>query len=247
MIQFNLLPDVKLEYIKAQRVKRAVITISGLVVGACIVFILILVSNVYGLQSRHINNVTEDIEKTAAEIKSIDQIDRILTVQSQLGTVNDLHVNKPVMSRIFDFIETVTPSNVNLANIELNHEENTLELIGSTESLAVVNKFVDTLKFTEYYAVDLDDNGEVIESSLPDDDDELPLAFTSVVLEDFDLSEEDGTPVATYTIVIEFDEIIFDSLEEIQLRVRDTITTRSEVDQPEALFQAPEEEEDLDG
>lgn len=244
MIQFNLLPNVKLEYIKAQRIKRAVVAISGIVVGACIVFILILVSTVYGLQRGHINRVTEDIEKTATDIKSIDQIDRILTVQNQLISVNDLHADKPVTSRVFSFIESVTPSNVSLSSAELNFETNRLELSGTTETIADINRFVDTLKFTEYYVIELDENDETIEASLPDDDDELPPAFESVVLDSFGRR---GEGVASYTIVIEFNEMIFDSREEIRLRVRDTITTRSEVDRPEALFQAPVEEEGFDG
>lgn len=244
MIQFNLLPDVKLEYIKAQRTKRSVIAIAGIVIGVCVVTIILLVSTVYGLQRRHIANVTEDIQTTANEIKSIEQIDRILTVQNQLTSVNDLHMNKPVTSRVFEFIETVTPNDVNLSRLELNHEMNRIELDGSAETLAVINRYVDTLKFTEYFIVELDENGEVVEESLPEDDDELERAFISVVLDSFGRTGEDNV---NYSIIIEFKPEIFDRQDNVQLRVRDTITTRSEVDRPEALFQAPEEVEGFDG
>jgi Tfp pilus assembly protein PilN len=242
MIQFNLLPDVKLNHIRTQRFKRTVIALAGLVTIFCIVVLLLLMSAVYGLQRRHMSNLSEDIENTATEIKSINQIDRILTVQNQLVSVNDLHAQKPVLSRLFIFIETVTPSDVNLSGVEVNFDSNRIELSGSAQSIATINRYVDTLKFTEYFSVELDDDDEVVEESLPGEDEGLPLAFSNVVLESFGRSGDE----INYMITMEYDPAIFDSVEEIRIRVQDTITTRSEVDQPEALFQAPENEEAIE-
>jgi Tfp pilus assembly protein PilN len=221
MIQFNLLPDVKLNHIRTQRFKRTVIALAGLVTIFCVVVLLLLMSAVYGLQRRHMSNLSEDIENTATEIKSINQIDRILTVQNQLVSVNDLHAQKPVLSRLFIFIETVTPSDVNLSGVEVNFDSNRIELSGSAQSIATINRYVDTLKFTEYFSVELDDDDEVVEESLPDEDEDLPLAFSNVVLESFGRSGDE----INYMITMEYDPAIFDSVEEIRIRVQDTITT----------------------
>ena len=234
MIQFNLLPDVKLEYIKAQRLKRSVIAISTLVVSACIVLLLLLAGAVYGLQRNHISNLTDDINDYEKQIQSIPDINRILTVQNQLNTINQLHDDKPVTTRLFAFLETVTPADVDINRVEISFGGQSIQIAGQATDLATVNKFVDTLKFTTY--IELDDDGEPI--TLADSEEEVVrLAFSDVVLTGFSRNQTE----ATYRIELSFNPIIFASQSEIGLVVPDRITTRSEVDRPKALFQEPED------
>lgn len=243
MIQFNLLPDVKLEYIRTNRVKRLVITVALLVTGLALAVTGFLAFNVYGLQRGHIDNLTGDIQDSTESIKSIDQIDRMLTVQNQLNTITGLHDDKPVASRLFPFMSSITPTEVNISELEISFENETMIITGEADSLESVNVFVDTLKFIVYSQTDPDsdddqDSGDIQEEQEAETED-LDRAFVGVELSDFDRTSEGASFIVTATYVPQ----IFSSEADVALIVRNTITTRSEQESPDALFVRPAEEE----
>lgn len=242
MIEFNLLPDVKLAYMRAQRFKRLVITASVFVVMVTLLFSGILALNVYILQRNHIASVTEDIQLSAQEIREIDQIDRVLTVQNQLNTISGLHEEKPVVSRLFSFIATVTPLEVEITELEVNFDEEVIVISGETATLENVNVYTDTLKFTEYMIVpeDLEDDENALNNLIEDEDTELLPAFKGVELNDF-TRNPDG---ASFVIRIRYNPEIFSSDNLVQLIIEETISTRSEQETPDVLFIAPTEEEE---
>lgn len=233
MIQFNLLPDVKINYLKARRIRNIILLVSGVIVAACLLVIGSISLNVYSVQRNHISNITEDIDDYESQIKSIDEINKILTVQNQLSTVNDLHDEKPVSTRLFGYLEQVTPSDVDLSRVEVDMEDYTMTLSGQTVSLASVNRFVDTLKFTNMVIDTGEDGSEDVEIDTEDDEN---FAFDNVVLTSF---SRDGSETS-FVINLIFSENIFDSRVNVSLLVPERITTRSEVDRPSDLFQAPE-------
>lgn len=232
MIQFNLLPDVKISYLKAKRTRNLFFLISSILIGVCIVFISTTALNVYVVQRNHISNLTEDIDGYETKIKDIDQINRILTVQNQLMTIDQLHDDKPVATRLFGFFEQVTPSDISLNRVEVDMDDGTITLAGQTETLALVNRFVDTLKFTNIIFDDEEEDR--------DDIDEELFAFSDVVLTSFSRDPSE----TSFVVNLNYDKIIFDSQSDISLLVPDRITTRSEIDRPSELFQAPEAEEE---
>lgn len=238
MIQFNLLPDVKMQFIKALRLKRLVITISIIVAGVSLAIILLLVSVVYGVQRNHLGNLDDDIAKVSGQIQEIDQINRILTVQNQLNTINQLHDQKPVMSRLFGYVEQTTPANVTINRVELNFEAETITVAGETDTLAGVNRYVDTLKFTRYEIVTPQDETGSVNSDNGETNQPLPLAFRDIVLSGFNRTSEE----ASFTVELKFDPVIFSSDNDILLVVEEQITTRSEIERPQALFRTPDEE-----
>jgi len=216
MIQFNLLPDVKLEYIKTRRIKRLVMLISSLVtaVAASIMILLILTVNV--LQKQHLKDLTANIKKDSNAIKETPDIEKILTIQTQLTSLPDLHKKKPVASRLFDYVKQVTPANASIARLEVKFADGSILITGSADSLGTVNKFVDTLKFTEFKSGETNDR-----------------AFYGVVLTTFGRD----TKGASYTIDLKFKPAIFDSANAVSLTIPSIITTRSQIDKPGALFQ----------
>lgn len=216
MIQFNLLPDIKLEYIKSRRTKRSVMLIAGSVAAvALVIFILLFVS--VGLQKQHLNNLSNDIKRDSKQLEGIEDIDRILTVQNQLNKLTELHEAKPVASRLKEYITLITPAQVSYADIEIDFVSSTMTFSGSADTIKTVNQFVDTLKFTKYRQI-IDDK----ESS------EETNAFTEVVLTSFG-KDEKGT---SYDISFKFDPIIFSSQTKVKLVVPNIITTRSAIERP---------------
>ncbi len=241
MIQFNLLPDVKLEYIKARRTQRTIITSSVVVSGAAIALFVLLFLVVNVVQKNHLSSIDADIKASKNELKSKQDLSKILTIQNQLKSLPALHADKPVASRALGYIQQVTPQSSSVSSLVLNFTEKTIKIEGSADSLATVNTFVDTLKFTSYTATSVD---------TPEANPESVLAFKSVVLTSFAVASgntKDKNKAATYSITLSYEPDIFQSNKTISLQVAKKITTRSETQKPSAVFQAKPAEVNLEG
>lgn len=220
MIQFNLLPDVKLEYVKAQRTKHTVISAAMIAAGSAFVIFLLLFLTVNVVQKKSMSDLNTDIKKYNTQLKNTPDLDKILTIQSQLSTLPSLHAGKAAAGRTFTFIQQLTPANVTLSDFTADYSANTLTITGQSNNLDKVNTLVDTLKFTKY--ADKNVSGQT--------------AFSSVVLSQFTRAAS-GT---TFTITLNYAPAIFDNAAEVTLSVPNTISTRSVVEQPADIFkQAP--------
>ena len=216
MIQLNLLPEVKLEFMRAERTKRLVTVISAIVVTVSVAILIILTLIVMVFQKSYTKALTTDITKYSYDLQSTKDLNKILTVQNQLNSLSALHQQKPDTQRIFPYIETITPADVTMSNITIDFEASTMTINGSADSLSSVNKFVDTLKFTVYKQ-----------------EGETQKAFTDVVLSTFGR----GDKSATYSITLTFNPVIFDNTQDVTISVPDKVTTRSELEKANALFQ----------
>ncbi|MCA9329205.1 hypothetical protein KDA11_01035 [Candidatus Saccharibacteria bacterium] len=219
MIQFNLLPDVKQEYIKAKRQKHSVIMVSLLVASVSLFIFMMLFLTVRVFQVSKINNLNDNISSMSKTLKETTDLNKILTIQNQLNNLPELHDNKPVVSRLTSYVSDITPSKINIGDLEVDFEANTIQIKGTAESLQDVNKFVDTMKFT----------------TIKDGDEDVKdTPFSNVVLSDFTRNEDE----TTYTIDLSFDPIIFDVNHDIALSVPKITSTRSETEKPTELFKA---------
>jgi hypothetical protein len=224
MIQLNLLPDVKLEYIKAQRARRLVLTVSVLV-GAVAIALLALLLSVDGLQKKHLSDLNRDIGSESSKLQGEPQISKILTVQNQLGSLTALHAGKPAASRLFDYLNEVTPVQVSISDFSIDFTKQTSTITGTADALSSINKYVDTLKYTTY-------SGGSQSGNSP--------AFSNVVLSSFGLNSgsKDNSQAANYTITLSYDKNVFDITQKITLTVPNPITTRNGLQQPTDLFKA---------
>lgn len=213
MIQFNMLPDIKVQYLKAQKAKRVVITISVLSVAVSGALLAIMISATL-FQKQHISDLNKDIKKYSDELESTQDLAKILTIQNQLNSLPSLYAQRPVVSRMFGYIQSVTPKEVSFTNLNVNFADSTIKVRGTAPTLEAVNRFVDTLKFTTYTVKDAED-------------DKKP-AFSEVVLTNFTRD----TKAASYTVDYKFDKDIFDSSKEVVFNVPTTTTTRSETQLP---------------
>ncbi len=217
MIQFNLLPDVKQEFIKSKRTKRNTIALAGLVTAVAVTIMIILILVVDIAQKKHLRDLNGDIKKYSAQLQATPDLNKILTVQNQLNSLPALHDQKPVVSRLTDYLAKVTPAKASVTKLHVDFVTNTIEITGEADSLNTVNKYADTLKFTTY-TTDTDSNPKP--------------AFSDVVLSSF--SRNDKT--TNFTLSFNFDPAIFDTNNKITLTVPKTITTRSETEKPSDLF-----------
>ncbi|HVS79124.1 MAG TPA: hypothetical protein VHD84_02455 [Candidatus Saccharimonadales bacterium] len=213
-VQFNLLPDIKLEFDRSQRLKRVVYAISSLAVGVVAVLFILSFLTVNVLQKKLLDNANNDINHYSQQLQNIPDLAKILTIQNQLDALPNLHQTKHITSRLLTYLPEITPTNANIGKIDLDTTANTIEITGTADTVEIVNKFVDTLKFTTYTV-----NGDKTNQK---------LAFSNVILTKVDRNDEN----ATYTIDANFDPALFDAAQNIALVVPQEITTRSVINAP---------------
>lgn len=229
MIQFNLLPEVKIKYLKVKRTRRLIITIAAAVGGTSLAITLGLLIFVQGIQRTYMNDLSNRIASDSDTLQSIEDLDRILTVQNQLQHLPALHEKKAALSRVQEYLPILTPDNVSYAKIDIDLASSKITFTGTADALVTVNKFVDTLKFAKYSAKGAD--GATEEG----------MAFKNVVLASFG---RDGTS-ASYQITLDFEPIIFDNTRNevtgnpVSLVVERAVTTRSVADKAGAQFFEP--------
>ncbi len=220
MIQFNLLPDIKQQYLKAQRQKHLVVFFSTIATIAAVALFVILLLVVQVWQKKSISDLNGDVKKYSNQLSGTNDINKILTVQNQLTSLTALHDKKAVASRMFDYVTQTTPANATISKLNLDFSLNTMSISGSADSLATVNTYVDTLKFTKYTAT-----GDTTQKGSP---------YTKVVLSTFARTSKD----TTYTITASFDPVIFSGTDNVTLNVPKITTTRSATEQPTDLFKS---------
>jgi len=230
MIQFNLLPDVKLEYIKARRTKHLVMLVSLMAASVTVAITVILFLAVNVVQKEHLGNLSDDIQSKGDHLKNEQDIDKILAVQSQLNSLNGLHDGKPAADRLGTYLAQITPNEVSVSELSVDFTAHTMTFDGTAKAIKNVNEFIDTMKFTTYNA-----NGETKD------------AFSTVVLASFNRTDNKESDPAAYQITLAFDPVIFDIKQDIKLQVPKKITTRSVTERPDPLFQQQSDAESTEG
>lgn len=239
MIQFNLLPSVKLEYVRAKRNKRLTILVSGMIGAAALAVLLIMLFSVQVVQKKYSSDLSKDIKEESQKLQGINDLNKVLTIQNQLNTLSSLHDPKPVTSLVYTYLKQFTPANVYMTTAEVNFDENKMDFTGSSDSISLINKFADTLKFTNYtltYKKDEDKKSCAFQELSYDKNTKVQVckAFSDVVLQSFGRDEKS----AKYQIVMKFDPAIFSgSFDPALVIPANKITTRSETEKPdEDLF-----------
>jgi predicted PurR-regulated permease PerM len=205
-----------MQYLKVRRTQRLVVSISMLLIAASIFIFILLIGTVDVFQKKTLSDLNSNITTYEHQLKNTPNLDKILTVQNQLQVLTNLHNNKPAATRLFGFLQQVTPSSVTISQFNIDYTQNTISITGNADTLDTVNSYTDTLKFTTFKKSDGSTGN----------------AFTSVVLAQFSRSSSG----ATYTITATFDPEIFNSANNVNLTVPSIISTRSVVEQPTDLF-----------
>src|SRR5690606_20799118 len=140
------------------------------------------------------SNLNKDIEQNIAQLREVPDLDKVLTVQNQLGALPSLHDQKPVSVRLYNYLIQLTPTKASISEVKIYFASNVMTISGSADSCVTVNKFVDTIKFTEY---EVDNTKE--------------KAFKDVVLTSFSVASSGSDEKVTYQIDFSFEPVIFDS------------------------------------
>lgn len=221
MIQFNMLPDVKVDYIRTQRTKR-IVMLGSFVAAGVGAFLLIMMFSYQATQKRHLSNLNKDISSIKSELEGNRDLTRMLSVQNQLKTLPALYDGRPAVERLLTYVEQTTPGDVGIGKVMVDFSASTLELTGTADSIKTVNAHVDTLKFTNFKVANLE--GDPVG------------AFKDVKLVNFGKSILDGKEQASFVISMSFDPQLFDQTKEVSLLIPSIISTRAQQGDTTELF-----------
>lgn len=224
-VQFNLLPDVKVDYARAKLTQDKVTKIASLVAGTTLAILIILLISVDVLQKKQLSDANGQVNQAASQLQAVPNLSKVLTVQYQLQTLATLHSSKHISSRLFTYLSQLTPAKASLGQLTLDIAHNVVTISGTADSQATVNTFIDTLKFANFQ-IGIDS------TTYP--------AFTSVVESSFNINPTN----VSYTLNVQFDPRLFannltDSQGQLQspkLVIKTQTTTRSALSTPSDLF-----------
>lgn len=231
MIQLNLLPDIKREYIKARRTQAKVVSIAILVCMVSVGLLVLAILWVYGVQNIQKSTLTKSIEKRAKELKDTPDLNKYITVQNQLANISLLHSDKPLTSRIFDIMPRLNPkapNNVRITSVDIDTATTTMLLEGETASFTGLETFRDTLRNASVLYTTMGAEGRTTE----------PL-FTSgsvQVLSQGLGKKEDGSSIVSFKISTTYNTKAFArDTTSLDVSVPNMDTTQSKQDTPDVF------------
>ncbi|HEX6258768.1 MAG TPA: hypothetical protein VFZ48_04780 [Candidatus Saccharimonadales bacterium] len=149
MIELNLLPDVKRELVRAQRVRRRTIALMIFISVGAVGLVVVLALYVYGGQLAIGSLLDSNISSKAKELSEKQDINQHLTIQNQLKALPELHSKKQVYSRIFDFLPVMnpaSPNNIRVSRLAASEEQGVVTIAGYGRDYKAVTIFENTLK-----------------------------------------------------------------------------------------------------
>ncbi len=202
MIQLNLLPDIKKEFINAQKTRAVVMSSSILVTIVAVGLAVLMFVYVTFLQQLQITLATNDIKEKDKQLNSVQDLSKYLTIQNQLASLPELHAGKGVYSRLLSFLPVLNPNapnNVALTKLQLVALDKQVNFTGSTASFESLNVFVDTLRNAE--VAYKDSSAQQQKSKM----------FESIMVQNSNIDRLNGKSSVSFTVIAQYVEPAFDA------------------------------------
>ena len=201
MIEVNLVPDVKQELIRAQRVRTSVISLSIVISIVAVGLVILLAMWVFAVQAVRQGISDADIKKKSDDLAKVEDVSNTLTIQNQLSKLQAMHDGKKIDSRIFDILQAVNPAapnDVRVTNLAIDSENKTVTIQAqATAGYVALEVFKKTLAATN---VSYSMNGE---------QHTVPLATTLSDSERSYGEDTNGTKVLRFTLSFTYPEELF--------------------------------------
>lgn len=149
MIELNLLPDVKQEFIRTQAQKKLIISsmvILSIISGG---IIILLAFFVYVAQPGIKSLIDNDIKDKTNTLNKNKNLTRDLTIQNQLTSITQLHEDKGVYDRFFEYFTSLNPevpNNISISQATVDPPTSTITIDATAKDFHAIAVFQDTLK-----------------------------------------------------------------------------------------------------
>ncbi len=112
MIEINLIPDVKLEYLKARRMRNTAVSfsiIAGLAATGVVVAAVLLLLTQLGFEKLADNAIDKEYEK----LSKVEGLSELRTLQNQLSKLPEQNASRSMSSRLFSVLQAINPAQPN--------------------------------------------------------------------------------------------------------------------------------------
>lgn len=204
MIEINLVPDVKQELIKAQRVRSTVISFS-IIVGIISLGAATALA-IYAFPVQTLRNVVVDdsIKKGGQQLAAVTDLSKTLTIQNQLTKISSLHDSAPINSRIFDVILAIIPPAPNVVQIS------TLSIDAASSTITIDGQAANSYAAVEVFKKTIE--GAVVKYKTDGNDEKVALA-TDIKTSNTSYGEDaTGTKVLRFTLSFTYAPELFSAL-----------------------------------
>ena len=200
MIEINLIPDVKQELIKAERVRSVVISTSIFAGIIALAVVGLLAAYVFGVQTVRSALDDDAIKKGGAQLASVEDLSKVLTIQNQLSKISELNSQKKIDSRVFDVLSAVIPpppNDIQVSSLLIDAANSRISLEGQTPTYDTLEVFKKTI------------DGAVITYKIDDEEQQTRLA-TQISTSDVSFGEDStGAKVLRFTLSFVYPEELF--------------------------------------
>lgn len=170
--EINLVPEVKHQMIKAQKLRNLVLFVCIVVSAASFGVVAVLFSIKSG-QDIAMSSQDKRLETMSAKLMGFEELGDLVTVQGQLGKLQELANNKKVLSRVFGALGAMLPTggdSVQLSELRVDLDTNTLRMEAQADAriaplidYRVLESFKKGVALTKYdYGRYVDANGNEI-------------------------------------------------------------------------------------
>lgn len=110
MVEINLIPDIKAELIKSQRILASVITAAVFIGGGAVALVVLLAMYTYGFQTLSDLSLNKTIDSESAKLSKVEGLAKTLTIQHQLHVLPQMHSEKHIDSRVITLLSDLGQS-----------------------------------------------------------------------------------------------------------------------------------------
>lgn len=239
MIEINLIPDIKKEFIRAQRTRTAVISIAVLAVIIAVGISVVLVLYVFVAQALLLGHSDNRIKDESNKLAQVEDLSKILTVQNQVKQVGQTHANKSITSRLFNVLDGINPpypNDITISSVKLDTQAHTLTIQAQAEgAYRALETYQKTLTAARLNYVR---DGKSTTVPLVPDTSDTGLSFTDIGYGD----SSDGRKILSFKLTMTYTEELFDpALSNITISIEGTDAKPKDVTDsangvPESLF-----------
>jgi Tfp pilus assembly protein PilN len=143
-VLINLLPDLRQEKLRNKQLSRLAKLIAGGIVGVCLalvgsMYLITLGQNVKSAQ------LSSQITQKRDKINSVADLQKILTVQQHLESLDALYKQKTYVSKFYQLLSSLEPKEVSIRSLNLD-QQRSLTLNASARNYLSVAKFMKALE-----------------------------------------------------------------------------------------------------
>lgn len=214
VMEINLIPDVKMNLVRAQVVRSRVTTIAILSTVAMGVLVFIVALIAFGLQGVLIDSADKKINAEFQTFRDYNGAKQIISIQNQLSKIDSLHQSKPMTSRLFNLMVSINDGSgdsVQISRLDFDNSTKTISIEGqSRDGYLGAEKFQKAIYNTRLAYTVNEGDAQAEES--------VPLTDKVVILEAASYRQDvTGAEVLIFNIGFSVDDLMFDYSTDVKL------------------------------